>query len=95
MQPESPVWGYCHDGRVIACAEALVRSESAASIGQVFTDEKYRGHGFAKILVRHISETLIRQGLDVVYIVNEENTPSVRLAQSLGFYVETQLGCLT
>ncbi len=94
IEPGSPVWGYCEGNVVVAIAEALVRSQRCASIAQVITDEAFRGRGFAKALVRHVAETLVREGFDLVYLVNEDNEPSVRLARALGFSVEKVLGCL-
>jgi len=94
IEPGSPVWGYREGNAVVAVAEALVRSQWSASIAQVITDEAFRGRGFAKALVRHVAETLLREGFDLVYLVNEDNEPSVRLARALGFSVEKVLGCL-
>lgn len=53
------------------------------------TVEGYRNKGYGKRIVEKISRDVLKDGILPIYWVNEENTCSIKLAESLGF--ETQV----
>lgn len=53
------------------------------------TIEGYRNKGYGKMIVERISRDVLKDGILPIYWVNEQNTCSIKLAESLGF--ETQV----
>lgn len=53
------------------------------------TIEGYRNKGYGKMIVEKISRDVLKDGILPIYWVNEQNTCSIKLAESLGF--ETQV----
>jgi len=51
----------------------------------VSTSPEYRNKGYGKAVVRHASEWCFMHGHRPIYLVDANNIPSVRLAESLGF----------
>lgn len=82
---ESPLYVVVEEGKIVACCETLVRDESRASFGQLSTREEFRGRGYARALLTHVSLRLKEQHLTPCYLVDSQNIASVRLATSLGF----------
>jgi RimJ/RimL family protein N-acetyltransferase len=54
-------------------------------IGAVWTEPEYRGRGLAKIGVDALLAEIGRRERKVWYVVDEENAPSIRVAQNVGF----------
>lgn len=52
------------------------------------TVEGYRNNGYGKKIVEKISRDLLRDGVLPIYWVNEKNTCSIKLAESIGFKTE-------
>ncbi|PIE53638.1 hypothetical protein CSA37_00285 [Candidatus Fermentibacteria bacterium] len=51
----------------------------------VSTKPEYRKRGYGKAVVLRAAEWCIQNGIRPIYLVDEDNTPSVRLAEGLGF----------
>lgn len=51
----------------------------------VSTSPKFRNKGYGKVVVRHAAEWCFLHGYRPIYLVDANNVPSVRLAESLGF----------
>lgn len=51
----------------------------------VWTAPQARGRGWGKSVVESCANWLIRSGVRPLYIVSEDNVPSIRLAESVGF----------
>jgi predicted GNAT family acetyltransferase len=71
-------------GQIVATALTAACSERYAEVG-VFTEEAFRGRGFAtaaaSLVVQHVQET----GRTPVWSAGEHNAPSLSIAQKLGF----------
>jgi len=63
---------YTADGKTVACAFCLAKTESDALLGSVKTDEKYRKKGIGTLLVTRLCSYLQHSGLNV-YLCREEN----------------------
>lgn len=67
------------DGKTVACAVCVAKTDKAALIGSVKTDEKYRNNGYGTELVTTLCSSLQEVGRQV-YICREED-------KNNGFYV--------
>ncbi len=61
----------------------------------VWTDEAYRGRGYAKVLLRMLLTRCKLEGIEPMYLVDSKNIASIQLAKSVGFkIVQTEIvGC--
>ena len=80
----SPCSGVFLEGRLVALAGYEVWGGTIAHIS-IVTDPKFRGAGFGTTAVAHVANRAEAAGLISQYRTLEANTPSIRLAQSLGF----------
>lgn len=56
------------------------------NIGNVVTDEKYRGRGFAKALMSYLLDDLKKSGIVKVFLeVEHDNAPAIALYEKSGF----------
>ena len=83
--PDSQLFGLEQKGEIVAIAESGVRTESYATIGQVYTIEKVRGKGLGKEIVSRLATAILAEGLTPTYLVSESNLPSIALAKAVGF----------
>lgn len=92
LPTDFPLSGIVVDGRLVALAETAVRDARVVAIQQVVTIEAERRRGHARALVATLARDLLAEGLLPTYFVSEANLPSVRLAESLGFRLESRWG---
>lgn len=80
----SPRYEIIQGGTVMAAAGVNWRSPHFAEV-YVYTKSEARGRGWGKAVVSAVCAELIRNGLHPLYVVHEQNTASIQLAESLGF----------
>ena len=74
---------YCHGSPISTCL-AFMNYRNIWEVGAVHTIAEYRRKGYAKIVVSAAIDDLLRRGCLPRYQVEETNTNSIRLAESLG-----------
>ena len=72
-------------GRVCAMAMIAHRSASSARINTVVTDRAVRGRGYAGMLVSHMCEKLIGEGVSPMLYADAANPSSNRAYRRIGF----------
>ena len=85
----SPRFEISSNGRVHTAAGLNWRTPRFAEI-YVYTEPAARGRGWGKSVTAALVGALLRDGLTPLYVVNEQNTASIKLAEGLGF-VDTGL----
>lgn len=91
---EKPLYGIVEGGQLLAMAETQVQAGELAAIQQLYTLEEKRNQGLGRGLVSYLAKNLLAEGKLVTYLVSETNTPSVRLAERLGFQLASIWGYL-
>lgn len=71
-------------GEVVSAAGANWESERLADV-YVYTHPDYQGRGWGRAVCAQCVQSLLRAGKLPLYTVSTEDTPSRRLAESLGF----------
>jgi GNAT superfamily N-acetyltransferase len=82
---DQPVVGVDADRQLVAVAGYQLWSRVIAPIA-VITHPDYRGRGYGKVVVSGLTQEVIRRGLVPQYRTLEANTPSMAIAQALGFH---------
>lgn len=72
------------NGEVAAWSALKLKDEQVWEIS-VTTEPEYRGRGLAKAVTSAAAEYILAQGRVPLYVHNEQNLPSARVARSLGF----------
>ncbi len=80
----SPRFEITQSGTVMAAAGVNWRSPHFAEV-YVYTKSEARGRGWGKAVVSAVCAELVKNNLQPLYVVHEQNTASIQLAQSLGF----------
>ncbi len=81
---EGIVAGALIDGQIVAIARTSARSERHGDIG-VATLEAWRNHGFATAAAALVARDVQAAGQIPVWSAGAHNTPSLRVAEKLGF----------
>lgn len=84
-------WALILRNEIIGICDALVCYSSFASIQQVYICSKYRAKGLSKLMLASVISQLKENFSCLTYIVSEKNVPSIRLAESLGFKMKSEL----
>ena len=71
-------------GSIVSIAHTSARSNHHAEIG-VFTLEEWRGRGFATAAAAIVAQRVQEAGQTPMWSTGEDNAPSLRVAQKLGF----------
>ncbi|EIX7372134.1 GNAT family N-acetyltransferase [Citrobacter freundii] len=73
----------------IACAvSCYVNGNEYAFITMVLTDHRFKGKGYAKILLNHVLADISKSGYYEVRLeVNKENKAAISLYKNLGFFI--------
>jgi uncharacterized protein len=79
----SLIW--LQDGKIVAKCEYSAFTPEAVQLMGVWTDPRYRRHGFGRALLREVCGHLARKGRSVTLFVNDFNRPAMALYESLGF----------
>ncbi len=72
------------EGKVTSYAGTNWESPYFGEIG-VMTDVAYRRRGLGKVVVSACTQALLEQGISPLYIADEDNFPSRRLCEALGY----------
>lgn len=80
----SPRFEISSHGSIHAAAGVNWRSPYFAEV-YVYTESAARGRGWGKSVTSALVASLIKSRLTPLYVVNEQNTASIKLAESLGF----------
>jgi FR47-like protein len=80
----SPRFEIVQGDSVMAAAGVNWRSPHFAEV-YVYTKSEARGRGWGKAVVSAVCVDLLKSGLHPLYVVHEQNTASIQLADSLGF----------
>jgi ribosomal protein S18 acetylase RimI-like enzyme len=81
-------YGVCDRGRVVAAAGTHLVSPThgMGAIGNVYTDEAYRGRGYGSAATSAVVAELFRRGIRHVFLnVAQANTSAIRIYERLGF----------
>ncbi len=76
------------DGEIATSAFITDIDYRGANIA-VGTRPKFRNRGYGKVIVSHLTEWCISNGYLPIYLVDSNNVPSIKLAQSLGYEVKS------
>ena len=77
-------WLWLVDGVIRFKAEASAWTPSAVQLQQVWADPGARGHGYARRALSDLCRLLLTQAPTVCLFVRPENTPALRLYDSIG-----------
>lgn len=92
LPSEGRFYGLVQNGVLLAIAECIVDTGDVAAVEQVFVSPLRRREQLGTSIVKQICNLLLNEGKTVVYRVEENNLPSLRLAESLGFTLHLSLG---
>jgi RimJ/RimL family protein N-acetyltransferase len=81
---EGRSWLWLEDGVIRFKAEASAWTPSAVQLQQVWADPEARGHGYARRALADLCRLLLAQTPSVCLFVRPENTPALRLYDSIG-----------
>lgn len=79
-----PRWEIRSGGKVAAAAGANWRSPFCAEV-YVYTEPAFQGRGWGRAVARAATAGLLREGLLPLYMVEETNLGSIRLAEAAGY----------
>ncbi len=75
--------------RVISQGFVEDKIKAFSQIGGVYTTPKFRGNGYGKKIVEHLSYHIIDQGNIPILAVLKDNTPAISVYENLGFRAKT------
>jgi ribosomal protein S18 acetylase RimI-like enzyme len=78
-------------GRLVAMAGERMRPPGYTEISAVCTDPEHRGRGFARALVCELVDRIAGRGERAFLHATNTNTAAIRLYESLGFVVRSEL----
>ena len=79
-------WIWVENGRIRFKAEASAWTPRAIQLQQVWVDPTLRGRGYAKIALTDLLATLLERVPTVCLFARPDNTPALRLYDSVGMY---------
>ena len=86
LEPTSKRFGFClMEGEVVACACTSVFVGHGEAEIDIYTEERYRGHGFARLTACAFIDECLRRGLIPNWACWPEREASWKLALRLGF----------
>jgi len=80
------------DAGVVAVAEAIIETDLVVLIEQVYTSLTFRGRGYAKELVRGVTETVLKRNRIAGYLVADDNVPSIHVCTAVGYQLLARIG---
>lgn len=84
---ERKCYGIVDEGRVISRGAVMSSVKEYSSVGAFFTDEKYRGQGYASDVIRAVLAEASKTSENTCLFVNEKNERALSLYNKLGFSV--------
>ncbi len=83
-EQHDPIFGYFHDGLLVAAGSCPRRGEVLREVG-IITHPAYRGRGFVRSVVGAMTQYGLAERCVMRYRTLLANTPSMRIARSLGY----------
>jgi len=79
---------YCvkHQGKIISAAGVHMATPQIAQLGNIVTDEKWRGQGLGTACTSALASKLALKGRILSLFVRRDNTPAIRMYEKLGFF---------
>lgn len=79
---------YCvkREGKIVSTAGVHIVTPQIAQLGNIITDEKWRGRGFATACTSTLAADLSSQGRIVSLFVRIDNAPAIHIYEKLGFH---------
>ena len=84
-------WGIRREGRLVAMAGERMKILGMTEVSGVATHPDWRGHGFARSLSAFVASEIARRGETPFLHAFADNTAAIRLYESLGFAIRTQV----
>lgn len=84
--------GIVQNETLVCIGETVVQDRHYGAIQQIYTLPAYRGRALAQQLVSACCQTLLAQNKRPIYVVADDNLPSRRVAEKLGFLLESCWG---
>lgn len=84
---ERKCYGILRDGKVVSRGAVMSSVKEYSSVGAFFTDEKYRGQGYASDVIRTVLSAVSNVSDNTCLFVNEKNERALSLYNKLGFSV--------
>jgi len=81
-----PLYVALAGGTAAAIAQGSAATRHVRAIEQVTTRPELRGRGYGRAVVSRLTTHILREGKLPIYQVEDDNTPSLRLAESLGYW---------
>ncbi len=91
---ETGLYGIVQNSLLVCIGDIMVQDGYMGAIQQVYTLAGHRGQGLARGLVTFLARTLLEHGKLPVYVVAEDNRPSRRIAETVGFMLDSCWGYL-
>jgi ribosomal protein S18 acetylase RimI-like enzyme len=78
---------YCvkHEGKIVSAAGVHIVTPQIAHLGNIVTDEAFRGQGFATACTAALAKDLASKGRIISLYVRVDNAPAIHLYEKLGF----------
>lgn len=86
--------GIAQNDTLVCIGETVVQDRHSGAIQQIYTLPAYRGRGLAQRLVSACCQSLLAHGKRPIYVVADDNLPSRRVAEKLGFLLDSCWGYL-
>lgn len=84
MIQEDEAYGYFIDSKLIAMLNVTSKSTYSCMLTDICVGKEYRGKGFAKKIISHVSEKLVSEGVQYINLY-VDNLHALKLYESLGF----------
>lgn len=72
-------------GKIVSAAGVHAVAPKIAQIGNVLTDEGWRGRGFGRACTRAVATELASHGRILSLFVRKDNAPATRMYEQMGF----------
>ncbi|MEE0878854.1 MAG: GNAT family N-acetyltransferase, partial [Treponemataceae bacterium] len=77
------------DSKFVAKAGSNAIGKNFIQLGGVFTDENYRGQGFAQVLIKELCKTIRNMNKEPVLFVQVKNESAKRAYRKVGFVYQS------
>lgn len=72
-------------GKIVSAAGVHLVTPQIAQLGNIVTDEKWRGHGFGTACTFALSSKLASKGQIISLFVRRDNKPAIHIYEKMGF----------
>lgn len=79
---------YCvkHQEKIVSAAGVHLVTPQIAQLGNIVTDEKWRGQGLGTVCTSALASKLAMKGRIISLFVERDNMPAIRMYEKLGFF---------